>query len=301
MRSARLTMDFRAPYSTSLSKRRQPSWLTVQPQKDKPFMTTHAPQFSLEQIGTGASRFPSGVAIPTNSDAAVDPYIRTRMSKHVQVECIQFWPQEKGTYPGIVLLHEWWGLNSQVKDLGARLACEGYGVIIPNLYGRLGGMVTANADVAEALMGKCVESDLMQDINSCCEFLNTREYIKRNIHGVIGFGMGGSLALRFACQRKRLRAAVVFYGKVGNSRPLLKDLYCPVLYHQAGKDTWAGSEDVEALNSAVSLGKRVEIRTYPNASHAFMNETRPAGYDQPVAIEAWDQSMSFFKNCFLGL
>ena len=118
---------------------------------------------------------------------------------------------------------------------------------------------------------------------------------------LVGFGMGGSLALRFACQRKRLRAAVVFYGKVGNSRPLLKDLYCPVLYHQAGKDTWAGFEDVEALNSAVSLGKRVEIRTYPNASHAFMNETRPAGYDQPVAIEAWDQSMSFFKNCFLGL
>src|SRR5688572_6971357 len=199
-------------------------------------MTTHAPQFSLEQIGTGASRFPSGVAIPTNSDASVDPYIRTRMSKHVQVECIQFWPQEKGTYPGLVLLHEWWGLTSQIKDLAARLACEGYAVLLPNLYIRQGGMVTVNAEVAAALMARMKESELLQDINSCCEYLNTRDQVKRNIHGVIGFGMGGSLAIRFACQRKRLRAAVSFYGKMVVPPAALKDLACPLLYHRAGAD-----------------------------------------------------------------
>ena len=84
-------------------------------------VSTTAP-FTLQQIGTGTSRFPSGVALPTITDASVDPYIRTRPIQTVQVECIEFWPQEKGTYPGIVLLHEWWGLNSQIKDLGARLA-----------------------------------------------------------------------------------------------------------------------------------------------------------------------------------
>ena len=147
-------------------------------------VSTTAP-FTLQQIGTGTSRFPSGVALPTITDASVDPYIRTRPIQTVQVECIEFWPQEKGTYPGIVLLHEWWGLNSQIKDLGARLACEGYGVIIPNLYARIGGMVTGNAEVAEALMGKLNEGLALQDINSCCEFMNTREFIKRNIHGVV--------------------------------------------------------------------------------------------------------------------
>ena len=169
-------------------------------------VSTTAP-FTLQQVGTGTSRFPSGVALPTLTDASVDPYIKTRPIKTVQVECIEFWPQEKGPYPGIVLLHEWWGLNSQIKDLGARLACEGYGVIIPNLYGRIGGMVTGNAEVAEALMGKLDESLALQDINSCCEFLNTREFIKRNIHGVVGFGMGGTLAMKFACQRKRLKGS----------------------------------------------------------------------------------------------
>ena len=105
--------------------------------------TTHTAPFTLEQIGTGTARFPSGVPIPTHSDQMVDPYFKTRMPKEHQIDSILFWPQEKGIYPGVVLLHDWWGLTGQMKDLGARLACEGYVVIIPNLYGRLGGMVTA--------------------------------------------------------------------------------------------------------------------------------------------------------------
>jgi len=262
-------------------------------------MTSSIAPFTLQQIGTGTCRFPSGVAIPSNTDASVDPYIRTRMSKDVQVECIQFWPQEKGIYPGLVLLHEWWGLNSQIKDLGARLACEGYGVIIPNLYGRLGGMVTANAEVADALMNKLTESLVLQDINSCCEYLNTQDYIKRNIHGVVGFGMGGSLALRFACQRKRLRAAVSYYGRMVQPETALKDLFCPVLYHQAGRDSWIPAQDVERLRAmAQEYQKPVEIRLYPEAPHAFSNDGRPESYRAEAATEAWNATASFLRACF---
>jgi carboxymethylenebutenolidase len=263
-------------------------------------ISTTAP-FTLQQIGTGTSRFPSGVAIPTITDAMVDPYIKTRQTKDVQVECIQFWPQEKGTYPGIVLLHEWWGLNSQIKDLGARLACEGYSVIIPNLYGRLGGMVTANAEVAEALMGKLTESLVLQDINSCCEFLNTRDYIKRNIHGVVGFGMGGTLALKFACQRKRLRAAVSYYGRMIQPETALKDLLCPVLYHQAGQDAWVPPQEVEQLRTlAAEYQKRIDVRTYADAPHAFCNELRPDAYRAEAAADAWTATATFLKDCFKG-
>lgn len=262
-------------------------------------MTTQAAPFSLQQIGTGTARFPSGIAIPTPTDVMVDPYAKTRVSKEVQVECIQFWPQDKGVYPGIVLLHEWWGLNSQITDLGARLACEGYGVLIPKLYGRLGGMVTANAEVAEALMNKCNSQLLLQDINSCCEYLNTREHIKRNIHGVVGFGMGGSLAVQFACQRKRLRAAVAYYGKV-TAPDDLKNMFSPLLYHQAEQDTWATLQDVDHLRNAASQGKRIEIKTYPGASHAFCDETHPAGYNATTAAQAWEATVAFLKTSFQG-
>lgn len=262
-------------------------------------MTTQATPFSLQQIGTGTARFPSGVAIPTATDAAVDPYIRTRTTKDVQVECIQFWPQEKGIYPGVVLLHESWGLNVQIKDLGARLACEGYGVIIPNLYGRLGGMVTANAEVAESLMAKCNEQMLLQDINSCCEYFNTRDYIKRNIHAVVGFGLGGTLAIRFASQRKRLRGAVAYYGKV-SAPESLSSILCPVLYHQAEQDPFVTQQDLDHLKEAQAQGKKIEIRTYPGTQHAFSNETRPATYHQSASAQAWDATVAFLKSCFQG-
>ncbi len=262
-------------------------------------MTTQAPLFSLDQIGTGTARFTSGAALPTPTDVMVDPYARTKVSKEVQVECIQFWPQEKGTYPGIVLLHEWWGLNSQITDLGAKLACEGYGVIIPKLYGRLGGMVTANLEVAQALMAKCNEPLLLQDINTCCEYLNTREHIKRNIHGVVGFGMGGSLAIRFACQRKRLRAAVAYYGKV-TAPDQLQNMFAPLLYHRAEQDTWATQQDVDLLQQAAAQGKRIEVKTYPATAHAFSDETRPDSYQATAATQAWEHTAAFLKASFQG-
>ncbi|OQW31011.1 MAG: hypothetical protein A4E19_20830 [Nitrospira sp. SG-bin1] len=263
--------------------------------------TTQTAPFTLAQIGTGTARFPSGVPIPTHTDQMVDPYFKSKMPKEHQLDCLLFWPQQAGTYPGLVLLHDWWGLTGQMKDLGARLACEGYAVIIPNLYGRLGGMVTANDDVAAALLERQNDVHVMTDINSCCEYLNARHFTKRNIHGVVGYGMGGSYALRFACHRKRLRAAVSYYGKMVTPLELMKDLLSPVLYHQAGKDTWATQQDAEQLRHAsVEYAKRVEIHLYPEASHAFCNEMKPHAYDPDSSALAWDRTTSFLKSCFQG-
>src|SRR5687768_12490756 len=98
-------------------------------------MSDRVSPFTLHQIGTGAVRFPSGIPLPTISDASVDPYFKTRVPNEVQVEGIEFWPQEKGTYPGLVVLHEAWGLNAEIKEFANRLACEGFNVVVPNLYG----------------------------------------------------------------------------------------------------------------------------------------------------------------------
>jgi carboxymethylenebutenolidase len=232
-------------------------------------------------------------------DASTDPYFKTRIPKEAQVEGIQFWPQEKGTYPGLVLLHEAWGLNTHIKDVAHRLACEGYAVIVPNLYGRQGGMVTANAEVAEALASRAVETDLLQDINTCCEFLNTRDAVKRNVHGVIGFGMGGSLAIRFACQRKRLRGVVAFYAKVTTPPTLLKDLFCPILYHRAADDPSVTDEQIERLlRAGKEAGKQIDIHIHEGAPHAFCDETRKEQYRPDAAPAAWESTIAFFKTCF---
>jgi carboxymethylenebutenolidase len=262
-------------------------------------MPDHIPPFDVGHIGTKTIRFPSGVPLPSISDTSVDPYAPTRISMAPQVEGLQFMPQTTDRYPGLLLLHEWWGLTSQVKDVAVRLAREGYTVLVPNLYARLGGMVTANAEVAASLMGQLKDPDALQDLTSSCEFLNTQDRVQRNIHGVIGFGMGGSLAIRFACHRKRLRAAVAFYGKMVVPADLINNLACPLLYHQAGADDWVTKEEVEQLRrSAKEFGKQVEIRTYEAAPHAFCNESRKDVYRQETAADAWNATAEFLKNCF---
>ena len=255
--------------------------------------------FTLEQIGTGTARFPSVGAIPTVSDQSVDPYFLTRMAKSALVEALMFWPQVKGIYPGLVVLHEAWGLNVQIKELANRLACEGYAVIVPNLYTRQGGMVTANAEAAGMLMARAKEADLLQDINQCCEYLNTMGYSKRNVHGVVGFGMGGTLAIKFACQRKRLRAAVSYYGKPGPQFDQLDGLQASILYHWAGADDTVTEAEIEQFRKAAEeRKKRVTIHKYDGAPHSFCNDTRKESYRAAAAEEAWERTIDFFKESF---
>jgi carboxymethylenebutenolidase len=242
-------------------------------------------------------RFPSGVPIPTVMDASTDPYFKTRVSREALVEGLEFKPQVEGTYPGLVVLHEAWGLNAQIQEIARRLACEGYAVILPNLYSRQGGMVTADEEVAHALAARTKEADLLQDINSCCEFLNGQARVKQNIHGVIGFAMGGTLALRFACQRKRLRAAVAFYARITMPSSMLKNLVCPVLYHRAGADSSVTTEEIESLIQAgTDSGKPVEIKTYANAPPAFCNDTHKEHYRPDAAREAWETTVAFLAT-----
>lgn len=261
-------------------------------------MAEHTAPYSLDQIGTGTVRFPSGIPIPMRSDLAVDPYALTRTSKDVHVEGVMFWPQVSEKFPGVILLHEWWGLNEQIKETARRLASEGYAVLLPNLYGRLGGMVTASAELANTLMQRLSEKDVLGDINSCCEFLNAQDLLKRNEHAVVGFGMGGSLAIQFACIRRRLRAAVSFYGRVPAPAEYLRDLHCPLLYHQAGADEWVPAEDVERLRDAArEYDKRIDIRSYEGARHAFANQLRNDAHDPEAARAAWTATAEFLAGC----
>ena len=264
-------------------------------------MSERTPRFSLQEVGTGTVRFPSGAPIPHISDTSVDPYALTRISKDHHVEGVMFWPQGKESFPALVLLHEWWGLNAQIKDVANRLASEGYVVLVPNLYGRHGGVVTAGKDVAEALMSRLKEKETMQDINACCEFLNTRDHAKRMIHGVVGFGMGGSLAIQFACHRRRLRAAVSYYGTPLSAATGLMDLHCPLLYHQAESDDMVPADAVERLREAATkFDKKVEIRSYPGTRHAFCNDQRKDAYHPEAAKAAWEAMQEFLANCFRG-
>jgi carboxymethylenebutenolidase len=85
-------------------------------------------------------------------------------------------------------------------------------------------------------------------------------------------------------------------------REMMKDCFSPVLYHQAGLDTWATADDAEQLKAAAAeYGKRVEIATYPDAPHAFCNEMKPDAYRAETTAVAWERTASFLKTSFEGI
>jgi len=267
-------------------------------------MSERVTPFTHEQIGFSSVRFSSKGIFDTHKDKMVDPYAQTRIPKEAQVEGVHFFPQVSGIFPSIVVLHERWGLNGQIKDFATRLAREGYVVFLPNLYGRQGGMITANAEVADALVERMDQDTVLQDINASCEWLNTNlaedallDQTKRNFHAVIGFGIGGTLAIKFACRRKRLRAAVSFYGVPPSPMDPIKELYCPLLYHAAEKDVTVSTEDLDEMKRvAEEAGKNLEIVTYPGTIHSFFNESRADVYHAEAAEQAWEKTITFIDK-----
>lgn len=264
-------------------------------------MTQQATAFSLDQIGYTLVRFNSTGIFETHKDHMVDPYAATRMPKGPQVEGIQYAPQVTGKLlPVLVVLHDQWGLTSPIQDLAKGLACHGYIVLIPNLYGRLGGMVTANAEVAEALMERLNEQQALQDISACFDFLNSNlsedtllDRTVRNAHAVIGFGLGGRLAIKTAAHRRRLQAAVAIGGTLPADPEAAKKLFCPLMLHLAGQNPEASQEELEHFcQTATEAGKVVDVHQYAKASPGFWYPHSP-NYRASDQEDALQKSLDF--------
>ncbi|HEV8242790.1 MAG TPA: dienelactone hydrolase family protein [Nitrospirales bacterium] len=256
-------------------------------------------RFDRKDIGSANVRFPAGTGMPDPLDVAIDPYAKTKVAKQVYVKGFQAWPQTGGPFPAVIILHEWWGLNAHFQDLTYRLAQHGYVALAVDQYSRIGGAVTSDAEFAGQLMAKLKPSDVMQDLNAATEYLNFQEYVKKNRIAVLGFCMGGSHALSYACARRQLRAAVAFYGKV--PQDTLSGLQCPVLYHQAEHDDWITQEEVDHLVQTLTARKvPCEVHKYPGTSHAFFNDTRPEVFNADAAAEAWARTLAFLDTYILA-
>lgn len=260
--------------------------------------------YSIDQIGYTLVRFNSTGIFETHKDQMVDPYAETRMHKVPQVEGIQYAPQITAKIlPALVVLHDQWGLTSHIQDLAKGLACHGYIVMIPNLYGRIGGMVTANAEVAEALKERLNEQQALEDVSACFEYLNTNiaedvllERTVRNGHGVLGIGMGGTLAIKVAANRRRLQAAVAIGGTLPTEPETAQGLHCPLLIQQPGQTPLTSPEELENFcQTAKEAGKNVDLQTYAEASPEFWYPNSP-NYRAADMENALQRSLDFMGD-----
>jgi carboxymethylenebutenolidase len=205
-----------------------------------------------------------------------------------------------GLYPGVVVIHEWWGLNGQIKGVADRTAEDGYVAIVPDLYrGKLG----TDAGLAHELMRGLNENYALDVVEQAIAWLRASEAqtAKRAAGqempvGVLGFCMGGRIALATALKPADIQSAVMFYGSVETQKEALKPLKVPLLGIFGNEDHGIPVDQIKAFDKALTeSGKQATILVYPGVGHAFFNEERP-GYDKEMAFDAWERTRMFLKE-----
>ncbi len=205
-------------------------------------------------------------------------------------------PKQPG--PGIVVIQEWWGLVPHIEHIADRFAEAGFVALAPDLYH---GEKATSPDQAGKLMMAMRIDEAAADLAGAIDFLASQPDVTSRKVGTVGFCMGGALSLYAACKNPEVGACVVFYGGHPNVKPDLAALQAPVLGLYAGKDGFVTPEMVRELDRQLTaLGKRHEFHTYPQADHAFFNDTRPEVYDPAAAADAWQRTLAFFRRELQG-
>jgi carboxymethylenebutenolidase len=204
---------------------------------------------------------------------------------------------ESGSGPGVLVIQEWWGLNDQIKSVAERLATEGFVALAPDLYR---GAHASEPDEAAKIMMSLNLERATKDLSGAVDYLAAHDAIAGDGLGVIGFCMGGGVALWLATLRPdQIKAAVPFYGVIPweAAQPDFSKLHGAVQGHYAENDDFANPESVRALDAQLrGLGKEAEFFTYPGTEHAFANVQRPEVYVADATALAYDRAFAFLHE-----
>ena len=190
----------------------------------------------------------------------------------------------------VVVIQEWWGLNDHIKDITDRYAAEGFIAIAPDLYR---GKLATNSDDAGKMMHALQMEDGLDTIQKCVEAAAGKYALSH--FGITGFCMGGTFALRAACELEGFSAAAPFYGDIPEE-DVLEKLKTPTIFISGTKDAWINPEKVAALEDAVEKYELPVVSVKYDADHAFFNNTRPEVYDETAARDAWALVVGFFND-----
>ena len=203
-----------------------------------------------------------------------------------------------GKGPGVLVIQEWWGLIDQVKGTADRFAREGFNALAPDFYHGKSAQI-GEPDAAQKLMMELDVDRAAKDARGAARYLASHPKTSSKKVGVIGFCMGGMLALVTGTVAPDVVGAVVdCYGVPPQKKPnyaAMKGI--PVLGIFAGKDEAMGLKALRDLEPDLkAAGVPFEKIVYPNADHAFLNEQRKDAYRPDDAKDAWPKIISFLKR-----
>lgn len=190
----------------------------------------------------------------------------------------------------VIVIQEYWGLNDHIRSIADRYADEGFIAIAPDLYR---GALATNPGDASKLMQTLKVEDGMDTISNAMAKVSDEFGVTH--FGITGFCMGGTFALRAACEIEGLSAAAPFYGDIPQEDVLSK-LRTPTIFISATQDDWINTEKVAELEDVVERYELPVVSVKYEADHAFFNDTRPEVYDAVAATDAWALVTAFFRD-----
>jgi carboxymethylenebutenolidase len=210
------------------------------------------------------------------------------------VQGVLYTPSDKGPFPAIIVIHEWWGLNDWVKDQASKLADQGYVTLAIDLYR---GKVAKTPDEAHEIMRGVPEDRAKRDLHAAFEFLAAQPNVKKDRIGAIGWCMGGGYSLDVALQEPTLAADVINYGHLATDTDALKKINAPILGLFGAQDRGITPDDVHKFEvSMKQLGKKIDVKIYDDAGHAFENPNNKDGYRAADAGDAWKRTVDFLAS-----
>ncbi len=197
------------------------------------------------------------------------------------------------TAPGIIVIHEWWGLNDNIRGVTERLAGEGYRALAVDLYrGELAEDPKTAMKLSRGLQQQAEQAN--DNLRQAYDYLAAQQAPRI---GVIGWCRGGHWSLRTALLLPdQVDAAVIYYGSLVTDRDELATLQMPILGNFGEADPLIPLDDIATFEQTLrELDKDVDVKIYPNAQHAFSN---PSGttYNAAAATDAWGRTTIFFAR-----
>ena len=192
---------------------------------------------------------------------------------------------ESGSGPGLVVIQEWWGLTTHIKDVTDRFAAEGFVALAPDLFG---GATTHDSDEAGKLMSELPVDKAAQDLAGAVDFLLGHEAVTSSKVGAVGFCMGGGFVIVLAAQQgDRIGAAVPFYGVLKEDYPDLSGLTAPVLGHFGEEDGFTTPDAARGARGPdpEGVGGHPAVLLLPGGPRVLQRR-EPAGHPRPGAGEA---------------
>jgi carboxymethylenebutenolidase len=202
-----------------------------------------------------------------------------------------------GGGPGVIVVQEWWGLVDHVKDLTERFAAAGFTALAPDFFH---GAKTGEPDEAMRLMMGLAMDQAAKDVAGAAAYLSGLDSVTSPVLGVVGFCMGGSLALWSATVAENIQAAVGFYPampweRMNPSWPNYDGK--SAMIHCSEEDGTSAADGIQtAVHAIQEAGGTVEVYDYPGTHHAFFNDERPEVHDAAASQEAWDRTVTFLHE-----